>query len=183
MTHGLARLKGLPLTITKKLANERVFYFGPIQSSDRISNWMESAYTLFVSCPWRIQDEHTIIVASADLFEPPPGVRLLDFEKQAKPKVTRQDILLRKLFPCTDQESSLLYDIDCANVITEMSLSSIGDLTIYFTSSLVMKVFADISEGPCWRIVPPNSATIRSLALDANVAPDVRGWADVGDIS
>lgn len=183
MTYRLARLEGLPLTITKKLANERLFYFGPIQPNDSVSNWMESTYALFLYCPWRIQDERTIVVASADLFEPPPGVGMLDFEKQAEPKLTRQDILLRRLFPCGDQEPSLLYDIDCANVVTEVLLSLIGDLTVRFTNGLVMNIFADISEGSFWRIVPPSSVSMRSLVVDANVAADVRGWVDVGDLS
>jgi hypothetical protein len=183
MTHRLARLQGLPLTITKKLANERLFYFGPIQPNDGVSNWMESTYALFLSCPWRIQDERTIIVASADLFEPPPGVGMLDFEKQAKPKLTRQDVLLRRLFPREDQEPSLLYDTDCANLVAEVLLSPIGDLTVFFTNGLIMNIFADISEGSFWSIVPPNSVSIRSLVVNANVAPDVRGWVDVGDLS
>jgi hypothetical protein len=182
MTYRLARLEGLPLTITKKLANERWFYFGSIQSDDSLSSWMESTYAMCLSCPWRIQDERTIVVASADLFEPPPAVGMLDFEKQAKPKLTRQDVLLRRLFPSGDQEPSLLYDSDCANVATEVLLSPIGDLAVHFANGLVMNVFADISEGSFWRIVPPRSVSIRSLVVDANVAPDVRGWVDVGDL-
>jgi len=111
------------------------------------------AYTLHVSCPWRLVGPEALVVASGDLFTPAdPLADLTDFDWEA-PGASWCDVRLQAFITAT---------ADAPLAVSAVSADELGSLRLFLGNEFVLDIFPDSSpaahvESEFWRLLQPGS--------------------------
>lgn len=111
------------------------------------------AYTLHVSCPWRLVGPEALVVASGDLFTPAdPLADLADFDWEA-PGANWCDVRLQAFITAT---------ADAPLAVSAVSADELGSLRLFLGDEFVLDIFPDSSpaahvESEFWRLLQPGS--------------------------
>lgn len=135
-----------PLTDIGRAGNLLWLSFGEqISIIDRKGNErLVRKYALHIQCTWRLIKDKKIILASQDFYFPRTDWKGEEFD---------WDVPGSNLF---DEKREKLKDFFILSnpIITKIFVDSLGDLKVYFTSSIRLDVFADNSNGgEVWRFI------------------------------
>lgn len=150
----LTLLIALPLSITHRAADMRIFHFGEVHTDDKGSF---AQYAIHVQCAWRIEGPGDIITGRSDLWE--PAQTGPDFDWKSWDYDTSENLQDHKLSRFLNDHTPGTYSapLPAARLIVErIEADTYGGATIHFSGNYRLRIFPAGSEGEDWRIFEPN---------------------------
>ena len=146
----LAQLVGLPLVMTWRAADMRIFHFGMVRPHKKTN---VGEYALHIQCAWRLDSSRGIITGRSDLFHKPTGGYFS--EEWDYSGDTLQDSLLRGVLDSEDAETDILLDADKQLSVERVHASNFVDVEIFFTKGYRLIILPTGSKGEAWRLFRP----------------------------
>lgn len=146
-------LKGLRLTIVRRVVDMLVAHFGPIRPH-RSGEGTIGSWALHVQCPWRFEGPMGTITGSSDLWAYAKGEPRPDgwsYEDGG----SLQDKKLSELFGPRDDETRSWYNRADRLEVTKAVCKQNGDLTVSLSGSFALVVFPAGCDGEAWRFFEP----------------------------
>jgi len=148
----LSRLIALPLTITRRAADLRIFHFGTVRPYKK---GHVGEYALHIQCPWRIDGPAGIITGRADLFYDPNGKYFTEEWDYSGDSI--QDIQLDRLLGTKDPISRLFTDQDKQLVVERVEGTILGDAAVFFSKGYRLAMFPSGIKSEAWRLFKPGN--------------------------
>lgn len=126
----------------------RNFEFGNKMNGEWISQ-----FALHIQCPWRIEHHDFILTGKSDMFMPEGNDEDIDWDIwDPYVDLTRQDELLRDLFPDTNSHKLFLINSDDKLKVENVNADKYGGACIHFSNDYRLVLFPDCSRDEDWRI-------------------------------
>lgn len=142
----LAQLIGLPLSITRRAADMRIFHFGDVREE---KGGTVGQFALHVQCAWRIEGPAGIVTGRADLYEPTDEMAPFDKNWDYETSPNLQDTIIdvwRESFSSPP-------------LVERVSADEFGGAAIVLEQSYTLRLFPAGRRSEDWRLFQPATET------------------------
>jgi len=167
---------GLQITYVGYAADMRTFGIGPLSEGVdfRGRSQLQSPYGLHIQCPWRIENDGTVLTGSADWWAPADPKTVTDRSWTGCDGVSLQELKLRDLFMDHDPAHKVLHNQTDALWITDVAIDLFGGLEIGLTPGWRLRVFPCAARVEEWRLLDLDRSYYLE-GLECHIYPKVEG--------
>ncbi len=148
-------LLGLPLTLTRRSVDLRIFHFGTIRVVEKGS---VGDYALHISGKWALEGEDGLLVRDTDLYS--PLTKDYDVEPEAWDYDTYgnwQDEFLKIIFPEYDPTTGAYLRTVNPLIVEDIRIDHNNNVVIHFSYGYSLWLFQGTTEDEDWRLFQPGS--------------------------
>jgi len=163
----LIPLIGLPLSLTHRVADLRIFQFGDIKMVD---GGAIGRYAIHIQCPWRIEHDNRIVSGQTDLWEPFDPDAVVDWSAWRYDRdANLQDSLLNALISKHDPGNQVLSNATYQLIVETVQADDYGGAIISFTHNYRLVIFPAGSRGEDWRLFQPGTNTLHFVIAGGTI--------------
>lgn len=151
--NALLPLIGLPLSLTRRNVDLRIFHFGAIRIVD---NGSIGDYALHLSGKWALWEEDGVFVQDTDLYS--PLTEDYDVEPEEWDYDTHgnwQDEFLKVVFPEYDAGTKAYFRTDKPLIVERIQVDKKGNVEIQFSHTYILVLSRGIKDHEDWRLFQP----------------------------
>jgi len=166
----LRPLLGLPLSLTRRSVDLRVFHFGDIRAVEKGS---VGKYALHISGKWVLEEEDGILVRDTDLYS--PLVQDHDIEPEEWDYDTYgnwQDELLKVVFSEYDEKTRGYLRTTDPLIVENIHVDIINNVRIVFSHGYTLSLIQGTSAYEDWRLFEPESVSPHFVVLGTGIEGD-----------
>ena len=156
-------LIGLPLSLTRRNVDLRIFHFGMIRQVEMGSI---GEIALHISGEWLIEEEDGVFVSTSDLYSPLHNADEIELEQWDFDTFGNwQDELLKVIFPEHDSETGAYVRSHDPLVVEAVFVDEEGNVRITFNHSYALKLVRGTSDDEDWRLFEPGRGTSHFVVI------------------
>jgi len=156
----LGDLIGLKLSRIALAADMRTLQFGNTQP--RVGGGVVGEYALHVQCPWRLEDESSVITGNDDLYVPYEQndelAEPFDYEKRE----SLQERILRDLLKGYDSDTKQTVNSTNLLTVAAVEADAAGGFCLNLSGGYRFFVFINGTRREAWRLFKPSKDGARS---------------------